>query len=263
MKRFVALLTVAAFVAAGCASDTSTTSPAASDAQPVELTVFAASSLTDAFTEIGDAFSAENAGTTVTFNFGSSTDLATQIQSEGTADVFASASGTAMDVAAEDPGVTDEVDFATNSLVVVTPPDNPAGIESIEDLDEDGVQLVLGAEGVPVGDYARQALDNAGVLDAAEANVVSNEEDNASVVAKIVAGEADAAIVYESDISAAADNDLTSFVIPDDVNVIATYPIAAVAESANTSTAQAFIVYVILGPGQTTLGEYGFGPAPG
>jgi molybdate transport system substrate-binding protein len=167
-----------------------------------------------------------------------------------------------MDAAAEDPGVTDEVDFATNSLVVVTPPDNPAGIASIEDLGGDGVQLVLGAEGVPVGDYARQALDNAGVLDTAEANVVSNEEDNASVVAKIVAGEADAAIVYGSDISAAADNDLDSIAIPDDVNVIATYPIALIAEAGNPSGGEAFIDYV-MGPGQAVLAEYGFGPAPG
>jgi len=263
MKRTFLLAIVTTMIAASCSSDTSSSAAATSAAaEPLELIVFAASSLTDAFTEIGDAFSAENAGVTVTFNFGSSTDLATQIQSEGTADVFASASGTAMDVAAEDPGVTDEVDFATNELVVVTPPDNPAGIGSIEDLGGDGVQLVLGAEGVPVGDYARQALDNAGVLDAAEANVVSNEEDNASVVAKIVAGEADAAIVYGSDVSAAADNDLASFAIPDDVNVIATYPIAAVTGSANTSTAQAFITYV-MGPGQATLAEYGFGRAPG
>jgi molybdate transport system substrate-binding protein len=261
MKKLFASLAVAALIATACSSSSSTSSPAAS-VEPVELTVFAGSSLTDAFEEIGDAFSAENTGVTVAFSFGSSTDLAAQIASEGIADVFASASGTAMDAAAEDPGVTDEVDFATNSLVVVTPPDNPSGIGSIEDLGGEGVQLVLGAEGVPVGDYARQALDNAGVLDAAEANVVSNEEDNASVVAKIVAGEADAAIVYESDISAAADNDLTSFVIPDDVNVIATYPIAAVTGSANTTTAQAFIAYV-MGPGQATLTEFGFGPAPG
>ena len=121
---------------------------------------------------------------------------------------------------------------------------------------------MLGAEGVPVGDYAREALDNAGVLDAAEANIVSNEEDNASVVAKIVAGEADAAIVYGSDISAAADNELASFEIPEDVNVIATYPIAVVTGSANETTAQAYVDH-IMGPGQTVLAEFGFGPAPG
>lgn len=262
MTRTTLLVLVAATVVSMSACPSGTTSaPDAGDAR-VELTVFAASSLTDAFTQIGADFSAENEAVTVTFNFGSSTDLAEQIASEGTADVFASASGTAMELTASDPGVTGQVSFASNSLVVVTPPDNPAGITSIGDLANEGVQLVLGAEGVPVGDYAREALDDAGILTAADANVVSNEEDNASVVAKIVAGEADAAIVYGSDISAAADNDLTAFALPDDVNVVATYPIAVVTGSANAPTAQAFIDYV-MGAGQATLGEYGFGPAPG
>src|SRR5207253_4945207 len=95
------------------------------------------------------------------------TDLASQIQSEGTADVFASASGTAMDAVASDPGVADRTDFATNRLVIVTPPDDPAGISSIADLAKPGVQLVLAAKGVPVGDYARRALTSAGLLSAA------------------------------------------------------------------------------------------------
>src|SRR5206468_4367009 len=126
---------------------------------------------------IGNDFESANPGTTVTFNFGSSTDLATQIGSEGTADVFASASGTAMDTVAQDPGVLDRVNFATNSLVIITPADNPARISSIGDDANPGVQLVLGTPGVPVGDYAREALENAGILDAALANVVSNEPD--------------------------------------------------------------------------------------
>jgi molybdate transport system substrate-binding protein len=255
---------LAAVVAIGglgaCSSDTSNSTPGGGVAEATELTVFAASSLTDAFTQIGGSFEGAHEGVTVTFNFGSSTDLAEQIQSEGTADVFASASGAAMDLVEEDPGVEGRAIFATNRLVVVTPDDNPAGIESIEDLATDGVQLVLGAEGVPVGDYARQALDNAGILDAAEANVVSNEEDNASVVAKIVAGEADAAIVYESDVSAAAGNDLLAFAIPDDVNVVATYPIAQITGTGFPAPAEAFIDFVTGSEGQAVLAEYGFGP---
>ena len=185
--------------------------------------MFAASSLTAVFTdEIGPAFENANPGVKVVFNFGASDSLAGQIQSEGSADVFASASGTWMDAIAEDPGVTGRTDFAQNRLVIVTPPDDPAGISSIEDLANPGVQLVLAATGVPVGDYAREALDNAGILADAEANVVSNEEDNASVVAKVAAGEADAAIVYVSDVSGPAGHDLRSVEIPDDVNVIAT-----------------------------------------
>ena len=139
----------------------------------------------------------------MTFNFGSSGDLAASIESEGTADVFASASGTYMDEVSDKVGVTGRADFVQNKLVIITPPDNPANITSLEDLANPGVQVVLAAEGVPVGDYARQALDSAGLTDAVLANVVSNEEDDASVVAKITAGEADAAIVYVSDVTSA------------------------------------------------------------
>ena len=253
MRKTVAIATL--LVAAGC-SGTSRSGSAASSA----LTVFAASSLTAAFERIGSDFAAANPGITVTFNFGSSTDLASQIQSEGTADVFASASGTAMDAVASDPGVTDRTDFATNRLVIVTPPDDPAGISSIADLAKPGVQLVLAAKGVPVGDYARQALTSAGLLSAATQNVVSNEDDDASVVAKITSGEADAGIVYASDV-ATAGNTVRSVTIPTAVNVVASYPIAVVAGSPQTEAAMSFLNEVIGVTGQATLKDSGFGPA--
>jgi molybdate transport system substrate-binding protein len=245
-----------------CSSDPSTSPEAPSADGGGELVVFAASSLDAAFTEIGDAFESANPGVTVTLNFGPSDSLAGQIGSEATADVFASASGTWMDAVAEDPGVTGRVDFATNQLVLVTPADNPAGIHSVDDLARGGVQLVLAAEGVPVGDYARQALDNAGILQAAAANIVSNEEDAAAVVARVDAGEADAAIVYTSDVSAAAGNDLHAIEIPDSVNVLATYPIAVVTGSTQTDRATEFIQAVTGAQGQATLASFGFGPAP-
>ncbi len=253
MRRATSIvLGVAILSAAACSSGSDETT---------DLTVFAASSLTNAFTdEIGPAFEDANAGTTVVFNFAASDALAGQIQSEGTADVFASASGTWMDAVADDPGVTDRMDFVQNRLVIITPPDDPAGIASIEDLADDGVQLVLAAEGVPVGDYAREALGNAGIAEEAEANVVSNEEDNASVVAKIAAGEGDAGIVYASDISAAAGNEVTAVEIPDDVNVIATYPIGVPEGAPDAELAAAFIEYVTGAEGQATLEEYGFIP---
>ena len=204
---------------------------------------------------IGPAFEDANPGVTVSFNVGASDALAGQIQSEGTADVFASASGTWMDEVEKDPGVSDRTDFVMNRLVIITPPDNPADIQSIDDLANPGVQLVLAAEGVPVGDYAREALDNAGILDEALANVVSNEEDNASVVAKITTGggEADAAIVYTSDVSDAAGNDVNAVTIPKDVNVIATYPIAVVEGAPNADVAADFVAYVVGAEGQATL----------
>jgi molybdate transport system substrate-binding protein len=251
-------LTLAGVLAAGaCSSDGAPSQVRVDASPPVPLTVFAASSLKPAFTQLAADL---GGAVTVTFNFASSTDLAAQIQDEGTADVFASASGAAMDTVEGDPGVTGRTDFVTNRLVIVTPPDDPAGISSIDDLSGTGVQLVLGAEGVPVGDYARQALDHADILDAALANVVSNEEDDASVVAKVAAGEADAAIVYASDVTAAATTDLRSVDIPDDENVVATYPIAIVVGSANEDSARAFVDYVTGADGQATLREFGFGP---
>ncbi|MDH4112057.1 MAG: molybdate ABC transporter substrate-binding protein [Actinomycetota bacterium] len=255
MRVFLAMVVVLPLLAA-CGGTSATTD------ETSELTVFAASSLTDVFTErIGPAFEAEHDGVRVVFNLGASDSLAAQIRSEGTADVFASASGTWMDAVADDPGITGRADFAQNRLVIVTPPGNPAGIAAIEDLSEPGVQLVLAAEGVPVGDYAREALANAGTLDGTLANVVSNEEDNASVLAKIAAGEADAGIVYESDVSAAAGSDVNAVEIGDDVNVIATYPIAVVSGAPSTELAAVFVAYVTGPDGQAALASYGFDPA--
>jgi molybdate transport system substrate-binding protein len=245
-------------VAAACTG----TTPVDSSIPPTRLTVFAASSLTKAFTQIGQDFHAVFPDVTVTFDFGSSTDLASQIQSEGTADVFASASDAAMDTVQDDPGVSDRTKFATNQLVIITPPDDPGGIGSLDDLTTPGVKLVLGAEGVPVGDYAREALKNAGIEQEALANVVSNEDDDASVVAKITSGEADAAIVYASDVAAVGDT-VRSVQIPDDVNVVATYPAAVVDGTAYPDQARSFVDYVGGTEGQDVLKQFGFGPPGG
>jgi molybdate transport system substrate-binding protein len=250
------LLVIAWFVGA-C---TSTTPVSATP--PTQLTVFAASSLTKAFSQIGQDFHTVFPNLTVTFDFGSSTDLASQIQSEGTADVFASASDTAMDTVQNDPGVSDRTKFATNRLVIITPPDDPAEIGALEDLTRPGVKLVLGAEGVPVGDYAREALRNAGIAQEVLANVVSNEADDASVVGKITTGEGDAAIVYTSDVAATGDA-VRSVQIPDDVNVVAIYPIAAVTGSRYPDQARSFVDYVGGTEGQDVLKQFGFGPSGG
>jgi molybdate transport system substrate-binding protein len=249
MKRWVLLFCLAL---AACSSTTTSSGSTSTD-----VTVFAASSLTAAFTEIGIDFEAANPGTQVTFNFGSSTDLATQIASEGTADVFASASGTAMDTVAKDPGVQDRQNFVTNSLVIITPTDDPGGVSSLQDLADPGLQLVLAAEGVPVGDYARRMLDEAGLSKDALPNVVSNEPDDGSVVAKVQSGEADAGIVYTSDISSA---DVRPVTIPDDQNVVATYPIAAVTGAPGGDMAVTFVGYVTGAEGEATLAQFGFGP---
>lgn len=226
-----------------------------------ELTVSGASSLTDAFGRIGTAFESEHPGVEVTFNFGPSDGLATQINDGAPVDVFASASPSWMDsVQEQGPGVSDRADFAKNRLTIIVPKDNPAGIEDISDLAEDGVELVIAAEGVPAGDYAREIFENAGISKAVMANVVSNAEDVRSVVTSVASGEADAGIVYVTDVTPDVADQVRKIEIPDDLNVIATYPIAVVDDTQEADLAKSFVDYV-LGPGQQTLAEYGFLPA--
>ena len=225
-----------------------------------ELTVAAAASLTAAFTQIGVDFQ-EETGVAVVFTFGPSDGLATQIVEGAPVDVFASASPAWMDAISErGPGVRRRTNFARNRLAVIVPTDNPANIHELDDLATDGVQLVLAAEGVPAGDYAREILANAGIADAALANVVSNEEDVAAVVTKVLTGEADAGIAYVTDVTAEVASRISVVEIPDDVNVIATYPIAVIADSGRPDVAREFVEFV-LGPGQRVLADNGFLPA--
>jgi molybdate transport system substrate-binding protein len=232
---------------------------AGSDA--TELTVSAAASLTDAFGDIGAAFEEQNPGVRVIFNFGPSDGLARQINEGAPVDVFASASPIWMDaVQDEGPGVSGRTDFAKNRLAIIVPSDDPAEIGTIGDLAQDDVRLVIAAEGVPAGDYARTILANAGIADAALANVVSNAEDVRTVVTAVASGEADAGIVYVTDVTDAVADQVTLIEIPDAINVIATYPIAVVNGMEEADLAQRFVDYVV-GPGQQTLAGYGFIPA--
>jgi molybdate transport system substrate-binding protein len=264
-RRVLILIAATSAGLAACSDDdggsTDATNATGGTAESVELTVSGGSSLTDAFGEIGGAFESENPGVTVTFNFGPSDGLATQINGGAPVDVFASASPTWMDSVQDDgPGVSDRADFAKNRLTIIVPADNPAGVEDIDDLTEDGLKLVIAAEGVPAGDYAREIFDNAGISEAAMANVVSNAEDVRAVVTSVASGEADAGIVYVTDVTADVADQVTQIEMPDDINVIATYPIAVVNDTQETDLAKSFVDYV-LGPGQQTLAEYGFLPA--
>jgi molybdate transport system substrate-binding protein len=263
VRKLVPLLFVPALLLTACSNGAGSSGASGSSGGPdeVELTVSAASSLTEAFTEIGKGFEdSQGEAVHVVFNFGPSDGLAAQIEESGGVDVFASASPTWMDAVAEDPGVTGRADFARNRLAVIVPADNPAGITSLEDLAEPGVKLVLAAEGVPAGDYAREIFDNAGITHDATANVVSNEEDVKGVITKLLSGDADAGIGYVTDVTSAVADQVSLIEIPDDVNVIATYPIAVVASSRYPAMSQAFVDYV-LGPGQDVLRTYGFLPA--
>ena len=221
-----------------------------------EILVFAAASLTESFTAIGRAFEGAHPGVHVRFNFGPSDGLATGISEGGNADVFAAASADPMDVVARSPGVRGRTVFAGNRLVAIIPRDNPAGIRSLADIVRANVKLSIAAPGVPAGKYARQILARAHLARALR-NSPSNEVDVKSVVQKVVLGEADAGIVYATDVTSAVSKSVRVVPIEDELNVIARYPIAVVAWTKHEALARAFVAYVS-GEGQATLRAAGF-----
>lgn len=236
--------------------------------EAAELVVFAAASLTDAFGDIGKMFESQHPGTTVIFNFAGSNQLAEQIGQGAPVDLFASANKTQMDVAIESTRIVTgtQQTFVRNRLIVVTPFDNPGEVATLQDLAKPGLKLVLAAEAVPVGRFSLEFLDKA-TADSAFTpdyketvltNVVSYEENVRAVLTKVTLGEADAGIVYVSDITT-ADADLVSQIeIPDTLNVIASYPIAPLADSTNAELAAEFIELVMSSEGQAILSTYGF-----
>ena len=264
MKRSLALFLLIALFLVGCSPATTPAPTAAPEART--LNIFAAASLTDAFTEIGKNFEAANPGVTLTFNFAGSQALRTQIEEGAPADVFASASGREMDTTVAGKFVADGRPkvFLNNKLVLILPADNPAGVTKLEDLAKPGLKLVLAAEEVPVGNYARQSLDlmngsfGTDFKDKVLANVVSNEDNVKQVVSKVQLGEADAGIVYTSDAVAAPE--LKTVEIPSELNVIAKYPIAPLVKSANADLATSFVDYVLSADGQAVLAKWGFAP---
>jgi molybdate transport system substrate-binding protein len=221
-----------------------------------EILVFAAASLTETFRAMASGFGYTHPEVRIRFNFGPSDGLATGLAEGAPADVFASASTKWMDAAATKPGVTQRAVFAHNALTVIVPKANPAHLTRFEDLARAGVKLVLAAASVPVGTYARQALAKAGIAKA-ERNVVSNEEDVKGVVQKVLLGEADAGIVYRTDVTRAVSSQITAVTIGDADNVIASYEIGVIRTSDHASAARAFVAYV-LGAGQEALREGGF-----
>lgn len=213
-----------------------------------ELTVYAAASLTEVFQELSPD---------VRFSFAGSDELATQIREGAPADVFAAASPRYPDELFREKLVEEPVAFATNRLVLVVPADNPAGIESVDDLRKDGVRLVVGAQGVPVGDYTRTVLEDMSATDVLE-NVVSNEEDVKGVLGKVVAGEADAGFVYVTDTNAAGE-DLRAIELPEEAQAGVLYPIAVVSDTERRDLAEAFVALVLSPEGQQALEDAGFG----
>ncbi len=229
--------------------------------------MFAASSLTDAFNDIGKEFQAAYPGTKVVFNFGGSPALRTQLEQGAKADVFASANQAEMDKAKQS-GVASGSDnvFAKNSLAVIVPKSNPAGIAAVRDLAKPNVRLVTAAPEVPVGVYTQDMLDKmsrdpaygADFKQKVNANVVSREPNVRQVVAKVVLGEADAAVVYTTDVTPDVIPNIKFIYVPGPYNVLATYPIAVTNQPINVAGANVFVAFVLGPKGQEVLKKWGF-----
>jgi molybdate transport system substrate-binding protein len=277
----VALLFSILVILAGCAAPTPTPKAAPTEAPvptveptiaptactPQTVNVFAAASLTEAFKQMAPLYEGAEPCAKLAFNFAGSQKLSQQLQDGAPADVFASASGKNMDEVKTAGLISDagSVIFARNGLAVVVCPTTKFKIEEIKDLAQPGIKLVVADKAVPVGDYTNQFLDKAAAdttlgqsfVDAVKANEVSFEADVKSVLAKVDVCEADAGIVYKSDAFTDKTEGIKSFLIPEALNIIARYPIAAIKASANPDLAQKFIDFVMSDQGQQILEDNG------
>jgi molybdate transport system substrate-binding protein len=242
----VLLLVTLPLAATGCATSSARSSP-------TQITVFAAASLTAAFTKLGEQFDAAHPGMKVVFNFAGSQDLVAQLEQGAPADVLATADIATMDEVAE--LVERPRTFAHNRLEIVVATDDPKHITGLVDLADPDLKVVLAAPEVPAGKYAEQILDTAHVC----VKPVSLEENVKGVVTKVSLGEADAGIVYVTDVTA-ANGDVDGVTIPDGQNVIASYPLAAVKTTEHRQEARSFVDMVLSAQGQETMASFGFLP---
>jgi molybdate transport system substrate-binding protein len=252
---------------AACSSTTTTAAaPATTSAMATAkatnlsgtLVVFAATSLTDAFDKIGTQFHDANPGVTVKFNYNGSSSLATQINQGAPADVFASASPKNMTTVTDEQNTsTAPKDFAANSGEIMVEAGNPSHIKTVADLANSSLKVVTCAPDVPCGALATAIFKNAGVT----VNPVSQEENVGGVVTKVSLGEADAGIVYVTDVKANGTK-TTGVPIPDNQNQVTDYPIAEIKGAPNAAAAAAFISYVLGADGQAVLKSFGFLPPP-
>jgi molybdate transport system substrate-binding protein len=244
-----ALLTLSA-----CSSGTGS-DKGASPAKPSgTVTVFAAASLEESFKALGKRFEKEHPGTKVTFNFGGSDTLAASITSGAPADVFAAASTKTMaTVTDKQDAAGTPVTFVRNRLEIATPPGNPDRISSLKDLTKPGLKVVLCDKTVPCGAAAQKALDAGGL----KLTPVSYEQDVKSALTKVELKEADAAVVYRTDVRAAGDK-VAGVDFPESAQAVNDYPVALLKNAPNPKTAKAFVALVRSPEGQKVLSEAGF-----
>lgn len=217
------------------------------------ITVFAASSLTEAFTTLADQFKAAHSGTKISFNFDSSSSLAEAITQGQKADVFASASTTNMDSVVSAGDAADPRNFVSNTMEIATPPGNPAKITGVADLAKSGLKIATCDPAVPCGATAQKVFDNAKVT----VKTTASQPDAKSTLAVVESKEVDAGLVYVTDVRAAGSK-VTGVEIPDNVNATTTYPIAALKKSGNPDLAKAWVAYVLSPAGQRVLLADGF-----
>ncbi|MGW4356594.1 molybdate ABC transporter substrate-binding protein [Nocardia sp. NPDC004582] len=224
-------------------------------AETKTVTVFAAASLKQVFTQLGTQYEAAHPGTKVTFSFAGSSDLVAQLNQGAPADVFASADQNNMDKAVKGGRITDKPrTFATNVLTIVTPPGNPAHVNSLADLSHAGLRLVVCAPQVPCGSATKKVTSDAGVA----VSPVSEESSVTDVLAKVTSGQADAGLVYVTD-AAGAGAKVTTVNFPESAKAVNTYPIATVADSKNAAAASDFVALVTGPDGRKALQQAGFG----
>jgi len=249
-------LAAAAVTLTACSSSTpaaSTTAPGSPAPVSGTVTVLAAASLQDSFTTLGKQFEAAHPGTQVKLSFGASSALAQQINQGAPADVFASAAPTNMKQVTDAGGASTPKNFVQNVMEIAIPPSNPAKVGGLADLARPGVKVALCQPQVPCGAVAAQVFKNAQVT----VTPVTLEQDVKSTLTKVQLNEADAGVVYTTDVKAAGAK-VTGIPIPADVNASTEYPIAALSKAPNSAGAQAFVDYVLSPAGQTVLTAAGF-----
>lgn len=233
------------------------------------LTVLAASSLTDSFGELEGTFEEQNGGVDVSTSFAGSSELLAQVQQGAPADVFASADEAKMDTALAEGLVAEPEVFVRNRPVVIVPADNSAGIEEFRDLAVADAQIVLAEEAVPIARYAEEVLDDVdaeygvGFAQRVRDKLVSREANVRASANRVALGEADATFVYVSDVTEDIRDQVRVVEIPEELNVVATYPIATIEESQNPELAQAWVDLVLSDEGQRVLEKYNFEPVSG
>jgi molybdate transport system substrate-binding protein len=244
-----------ALVLAACGTSTSPGSAGSTPATRLSgsLTIFAAASLTEAFDDDKTRLTRSNPGLSITYSFAGSQALVAQVQSGAPADVIATADQTSMQKLVTANLVETPRDFARNLLEIVVGPGNPKGVKGLADLARPDLRVVLEDPSVPAGKYGRQALDRQGV----KVSPVSLELDVKSELQKVETGEADAGIVYVTDVRSAGAR-VSGVAIPMEQNVVATYPVAVVSSTANHALAQAFVDQLVGGVGQDALTSRGF-----